>query len=154
MTTSTPARVMLVDSHPITRAGLQETLERSAEFEVVGQAGDGVAAVEAALNLRPIIIMDIIMPLKNGIDTCREITDLLPDTRVLMLTAHTEPHAVVEAIAAGATGYLPKFSGKDQILTAVRDVAAGQSTIPNDEMHRVFTAIRAFGCRLTRRRIV
>ena len=144
LTACTPTRVMLVDNHPITRAGLQEALEHSGEFEVVGQAGDGMAAVEAARNLRPdVIIMDVIMPLKNGIDACREITDLLPDTRVLMLTAHTEPHAVIEAIAAGATGYLPKFSGKDQILTAVRDVAAGQYTIPNDEMHQVFTAIRA-----------
>lgn len=144
LTASTPARVMLVDNHPITRAGLQEALEHSGEFEVVGQAGDGVAAVQIALNLRPdIIIMDVIMPLKNGIDACREITDLLPDTRVLMLTAHTEPHAIVEAIAAGATGYLPKFAGKDQILHAVRDVAAGQYTIPNEDMHRVFNAIRA-----------
>ena len=113
LTACTPTRVMLVDNHPITRAGLQEALEHSGEFEVVGQAGDGVAAVEAALNIRPdIIIMDLMMPLKNGIDTCREITDLLPDTRVLILTAHTELHAIVEAIAAGATGYLSKVRRK------------------------------------------
>ena len=113
LTAPTPARVMLVDDHSIMRDGLQEVLERSGEFEVVGQAGDGVAAVESAQSLRPdVIIMDVIMPLKNGIDACREIMDLLPDTRVLMLTAATEDDAVIEAIAAGATGYLQKFSGK------------------------------------------
>ena len=144
MTTRTPARVMLVDDHPMMRDGLQEALERSGEFEVVGQAGDGVAAVESAQNLRPdVIIMDVIMPLKNGIDACREIMDLLPDTRVLMLTAATEQDAVIEAIAAGATGYLLKFSGKEQLLAAVRDVAAGEYTVPQDAMRRVFTEMRA-----------
>ena len=144
MTAPTPARVMLVDDHSIMRDGLQEVLERSGEFEVVGQAGDGVAAVEAAQSLRPdVIIMDVIMPLKNGIDACREIMDLLPETRVLMLTAATEDDAVIEAIAAGATGYLQKFAGKEQLLAAVRDVAAGEYLIPNDAMRRVFTAMRA-----------
>ena len=144
MTAPIPARVMLVDDHSIMRDGLQEVLERSGEFEVVGQAGDGVAAVAAAESLRPdLIIMDVIMPLKNGIDACREIMDLLPETRVLMLTAATEDDAVIEAIAAGATGYLQKFSGKEQLLAAVRDVAAGEYLIPNDAMRRVFTAMRA-----------
>ena len=134
---------MLVDNHPIIRDGLREVLERSGEFKVIGQTGDGVTAVRLAQYLRPdVIIMEVVMPIKNGIDACREITELLPDTRVLMLTAHTETHAVVEAIAAGATGFLPKFAGKDEILTTVRNVAAGQYTIPNDEMHKVFTAVR------------
>ena len=144
LTAPTPARVMLVDDHPIMRDGLQEALERSGEFEVVGQAGDGVTAVEAAQRLQPdVIIMDVIMPLKNGIDACREIMESLPDTRVLMLTASTEEDAVIEAIAAGATGYLQKFSGKEQLLAAVRGVAAGQYLVPNDAMRRVFTAFRA-----------
>ena len=116
---------------------------------MVGQAGDGVAAVEAAQILQPdVIIMDVIMPLKNGIDACREIMDLLPNTRVLILTAATEEDAVIEAIAAGAMGYLQKFSGKEQLLAVVRDVAAGQYTIPNDAMHRVFTAIRTMSMQL------
>ena len=140
---------MLVDDHPIMRDGLQEVLERSGEFEVVGQAGDGVAAVEAAQSLQPdVIIMDVLMPVKNGIDACREIMDLLPDTRVLMLTAATEQDAVIEAIAAGATGYLQKLSGKEQFLAAVRDVAAGEYTVPKDAMRRVFTAIRAMSMQL------
>ena len=75
-------RVMLVDDHEIMRDGLREVLERSGNFEVVGQAGDGVAAVNIAMKLKPdVIIMDVMMPLKNGIDACREITEMLPDTR-------------------------------------------------------------------------
>ena len=76
------------------------------DFDVVGQTGDGTEAVWLAAELRPeVIIMDVIMPEKGGIDACREIMDLLPGTRVLVLTASTAPAAVVEAVAAGAAGY-------------------------------------------------
>ena len=106
-------RVMLVDDHPIVRDGLQEVLELSGEFEVVGQAGDGEQAVRTAEDLGPdVIVMDVMMPHKDGVEACREIMDLLPDTRVLMLTASTEEDAVIEAVAAGATGYLQKYSRK------------------------------------------
>ena len=84
------------------------------------EAGDGAAAVRVAQNLNPdVIVMDVMMPLKNGIDACREITEMLPDTRVLMLTAASEEDAVMEAVAAGATGYLQKYSGKDRLLLPV-----------------------------------
>ena len=72
-------RVMLVDDHEIMRDGLREVLQRAGDFEVVGQAGDGEAAVRVAQSLKPdMIIMDVMMPLKNGIDACREITEMLP----------------------------------------------------------------------------
>ena len=142
MPTRTP-RVMLVDDHEIMRDGLREVLERSGDFEVVGQAGDGAAAVRVAQSLRPdVIIMDVMMPLKNGIDACREITDILPDTRVLILTASSEEDAVMEAVAAGATGYLQKYSGKEKLLRTVRDVAEGEYRIPSDVIRRVFAGIR------------
>ena len=89
------------------RNGLRDTLEASGRFEVVGQAEDGEEAVRTVEGLGPdVIVMDVIMPNKDGIDACREIMELLPDTRVLMLTASTEEDAVIEAVAAGATGYL------------------------------------------------
>ena len=79
-------RVMVVDDHEIMRDGLREVLQRTGDYEVVGQAGDGVSAVNIALELKPdVIIMDVMMPLKNGIDACREITEMLPDTKVLIL---------------------------------------------------------------------
>ena len=144
MAPDTHTRVMLVDDHEIMRDGLREVLQRAGDFEVVGQAGDGEAAVKVAQSLKPdVIIMDVMMPLKNGIDACREITEALPDTRVLILTAATEEDAVLEAIAAGATGYLQKYSGKKELLRTVRDVAAGEYRIPADAMRRALAEIRA-----------
>ena len=134
---------MLVDDHKIVLDGLREVLERSGEFEVVGQAGDGAEAVRVAQQLKPdVIIMDVIMPVKNGIDACREISEILPDTKVLVLTASIEDDAVMEAVAAGATGYLQKFHGKDKLLQTVRDVAEGEYRIPAVVMKRVFDGIR------------
>ena len=136
-------RVMLVDDHEIMRDGLREVLQRSGDFEVVGEAGDGVAAVRVAQRLRPdLIIMDAMMPLKNGIDACREITEMLPETKVLILTASTEEDAVMEAIAAGATGYLQKYSGKERLVSTVRDVADGEFRMPRDVMRNLFAGIR------------
>ena len=137
-------RVMLVDDHEIMRDGLREVLQRAGDYEVVGQAGDGAEAVRIAESLRPdVIIMDVMMPLKNGIDACREITEVLPDTKVLMLTAASEQDAVIEAVAAGATGYLEKYSGKEKLLRTVRDVAEGEHRIPGDVIRRVFAGFRA-----------
>ena len=136
-------RVMLVDDHAIMRDGLREVLERSGDFEVVGQASDGEAAVRIARSVKPdVIVMDVMMPIKNGIDACREIAEILPDTRVLMLTAASEEDAVTEAVAAGAAGYLQKYAGKDELLRAVRRVAEGEFSIPADSIKRVFSSIR------------
>ena len=136
-------KVMLVDDHEIVREGLREVLEGAGNFEVVGQAADGQMAVEMASELQPdVVVMDLIMPVKNGIDACREIMDELPATRVLVLTMSTEQDAVVDSLAAGATGYLQKVCGRQEFLSAVRDVAAGEYRIPSDAMRRVLAGIR------------
>ena len=86
--------------------------------------------------------MDVMMPVKSGIDACREITETLPDTRVLILTAAAEEDAVLEALTAGAVGYLQKYSGKGDLLRTVKDVAEGQYRMPADAIKRVFSGIR------------
>ena len=135
--------VLLVDDHEMMRDGLREALERSELFRVVGEAGDGAAAVAAAQQLMPdVIIMDVIMPVQNGIDACREILEILPDTKVLVLTASMEEDAVVEAAAAGATGYLQKFYGMDRLLQTVQGVAAGEYRMPPEAMKRAFAGLR------------
>ena len=119
-------------------------LERSEEVEVVGQARDGVEAVEAAVKLSPdVIVMDVMMPRKDGVEACREIMESLPETRVIMLTASTEADAVIEAVAAGATGYLQKVSGMDQLLGMVRGAAAAEMRLPPEVVRRVFERIRS-----------
>ena len=141
--TPTPVRVLLVDDHPVIRDGLQQVLERTGEFEVVGHAGDGEEAEQIAKEVVPdLIIMDVLMPGRDGIDACREIIDALEDVRVLMLTASTERDAVIEAVAAGADGYLQKFTGTEQLLATVRDVAGGEYRMPRDVMRRVFRRLR------------
>ena len=136
-------RVMLADDHPIMREGLRDALEGEVDFEVIGVAGDGVEAVRMAQSVEPeVIVMDVMMPHKDGVDACREIMELLPDTRVLMLTASTTEDAVVDAIAAGATGYLQKDSGPEELAEAIREVAQGRLRIPDKSLRRVFAMIR------------
>ena len=145
MSSSDKIRVMVVDDHSITRDGLQVLLEQEGEFEVIGQAGDGEEAVRVAPDLNPdVIIMDVMMPKKDGVDACREVMETLPATKVLILTASTNEDAVIEAVAAGATGYLQKFSGRDQLLATIRDVAAGELRVPATVVRRVFSGIRGY----------
>ena len=136
-------RVMVVDDHPIMRNGLRDTLEASGRFDVVGLAGDGEEAVRTVEELKPeVIVMDVLMPGKDGIDACREIMELLPDTRVMMLTASTEEDAVIESVAAGATGYLQKYSRPEELVEAVLAVAEGGIHVPDMAVRRVFAMIR------------
>ena len=143
MSSADRIRVMVVDDHPIMRSGLRDVLEASGRLEVVGQAGDGEEAVRTVQGLGPeVIVMDVIMPNKDGVDACREIMELLPKTRVLMLTASTEEDAVIEAIAAGATGYLEKYSPPEDLVEAVLDVAAGRMRIPEKAVREAFAMVR------------
>ena len=135
--------MLLADDHSIMREGLESMLKDSEEFEVVGSARDGVEAVKAASELSPdVIVMDVMMPKKDGVEACREIMEAAPDTRVVMLTASTEEDAVIEAVAAGATGYLQKLSGMDRLLSTLKLVAAGEMPVPPDVVRRVFARIR------------
>ena len=143
MSTAERIRVMVVDDHPIMRNGLRDALEASGRFEVVGLAADGEEAVRIVEELKPeVVVMDVIMPHKDGIDACREIMELLPETRVLILTASTEEDAVIEAIAAGATGYLQKYSRPEEFVEAVLDVAGGRLRIPDEAVRMVFAMLR------------
>ena len=142
-TESRRIRVLLADDHSIVREGLESMLKDSEEFEVVGSARDGVEAVKAASELSPdVIVMDVMMPVKDGVEACREIMESAPGVRVVMLTASTEEDAVIEAVAAGATGYLQKLSGMDRLLSTLKLVAAGEMPVPPDVVRRVFARIR------------
>ncbi len=144
MSTDTRTSVMLVDDHQVMRDLLRDALEHTGEFQVVAQAADGEEAVRVVREATPdVIVMDVIMPVMDGIEACREITELLPDTRVLMLTASNEKDAIVRSIAAGATGYLQKYSGKEQLLTTLREVVQGEFRIPGNAARRLARAVRS-----------
>ena len=143
MSSAARIRVMVVDDHPIMRNGLRDVLEESGRFVVVGQAGDGEEALRIVEELQPqVIVMDVIMPRMNGVDACREIMELLPATRVLMLTAAPEEDAVIDAVAAGATGFLQKYSRPEELVEAVLDVAEGRLRVPDEAVRKVFAMLR------------
>ena len=134
---------MVVDSHTILREGIKEILTLAGDFEVVGEAGDGATAVEVAESCRPdVAVMELMIPVKGGIDACREIRTLLPDTHVLILTGSTDEDAAIQSAAAGATGYLQKSCTREKLLTTLRDVAEGEFRLPAEAMSRVFANVR------------
>ena len=146
MSTDERIRVMVVDDHEIVRVGLKQVLDLSGEFEVVGQAADGEEAVRVAAEVSPdLVLMDVIMPRKDGVEACREIMESPSEVRVVMLTASNAEDAVVESVAAGASGYLLKETDMEQLLSALRSAAVGDFRLPPEMVRRAFTAIRGDG---------
>ena len=146
MTADERIRVMVVDDHSIVRVGLKQVLELSGEFEVVGEAADGEEAVRVAADVSPdVVVMDVMMPKKDGVEACREIMESAPETRVVMLTASTDVDAIVEAVAAGATGYLQKETDRERLLSTVRDAVSGELRVPVEVVRRAFEEIRGGG---------
>lgn len=121
-------RLLLGDDHTLVRHGLMKLLEERPTWEVVAEVGDGREAVRAAIGLKPdVAILDVAMPLLNGIDAAQQILRRLPTTRILMLSMHSDEAYVTRALQAGATGYLLKDSAGKDLLTAVEAVAAGRA---------------------------
>ncbi|MCY4581507.1 MAG: response regulator transcription factor [Chloroflexi bacterium] len=143
MSSGERVRVMIVDDHAVVRLGLSQLLEQTGEFEVVGQAVDGEEAVRMAANVSPdLVMMDVMMPGKDGVEACREIMESAPETLVVMLTASPDEDAVVEAVAAGAVGYVPKEVDRERLLSVVRDVVMGELRLPSGVVRRVFAEKR------------
>lgn len=120
-------RVALVDDQRLLREGLRIILEAAPDIEVVGEAGDGVEAVQLAEQARPdVMLMDIRMPLRDGIAATEAIRKAFPTVRVLLLTTYDTPEQVIDGLRAGAAGYLLKDSSAEELCAAVRTVARGQ----------------------------
>jgi DNA-binding NarL/FixJ family response regulator len=121
-------QVLIVDDHTIVRNSLRAMLEKAGEFRVVGEAGNGVEAIDFCRKSRPdIVLMDLSMPVLNGVDATAELNRHFPGIRVVVLSAYDEEKAVVDVIRAGARGYLLKRAGVGDLLDAMRAVAAGGS---------------------------
>ena len=121
-------RILLADDHTLVRQGLRKVLEERPEWEVVAEAGDGREAVRQAEEVRPdVAIVDVAMPLLNGIEAVRQIARKAPGTRVLVLSMHADEAYVTQMLRAGAAGYLLKDSADVDLLQAVDAVSAGKS---------------------------
>jgi len=127
----TPAiRVLLVDDHPVVRQGLRALLSTQGGIEVVGEAGDGDAAVTAAERLSPdVVLMDVVMPGMDGVEALRLIGERRPQTRVVMLTSYADERQAMEAVDAGASGFLLKDASPRDVAAAIRAAHRGEAVL-------------------------
>jgi DNA-binding NarL/FixJ family response regulator len=136
-------RIVVVDDHEVVRLGLRTLLDRHPDFTVVDEAATAREAKEKALQHHPdVVVMDIRLPGGSGIDACREITALLPETKVIILTSFAEDDMLFEAIAAGAAGYVLKQIGGDDLVRAIEAVGRGEALLDSSLTQRVFARVR------------
>ncbi len=119
-------RIFLADDHTVLRAGLKALLNAEADMQVVGEAEDGDACVRQVVGLRPdVVLMDINMPRCNGLEALAKVRQLLPESRVLILTMHDDPEYLRQVLASGGAGYVLKQAASDELLSAIRAVHGG-----------------------------
>lgn len=125
-----PIRLLIVDDHPALRFGLVELFHHEPDFEVVGEAIDGVEAVEKAFSLKPdVILMDLGLPKKSGLEAIKEILKSNPESRIIIFTSYSEGDQILAAIKAGAIGYLVKDNSPQEIFYAIRNAFQGKPTL-------------------------
>jgi DNA-binding NarL/FixJ family response regulator len=135
-------RVLLVDDHAVVREGLRTYLELQEDLEVVGEAADGAEAVRAAQALRPdVVLMDLVMPVLDGVGAMRELRQVQPATRVIVLTSFTDEAKLLPAIQAGAAGYLLKNVQPQELHRAIRAAHAGEALLDPAVAARLVEAI-------------
>ncbi len=136
-------RIILVDDHEVVRLGLKSLLARQPQFEIIDEAASATEAVEKTLQEKPdVVVMDIRLPGKSGIEACREITSKQPQTKVIMLTSYAEDDLLFDAIAAGASGYVLKQIGSGELVRALETVGRGESLIDPSLTQKVFAKVR------------
>ncbi|MCX6078408.1 MAG: response regulator transcription factor [Chloroflexi bacterium] len=145
-----PFRVLIVDDHPMFREALQIALSMQSDFVVVGQAEDGEQAISTALNLRPdVIVMDINLPVKSGIEAISEILHTNPAARIMAITSSIGNDQVLAAVKAGAAGYILKDASSDEFMAGLRIVASGRQYLPHDVALKLMSGLRQQNMRET-----
>jgi two-component system, NarL family, response regulator DevR len=136
-------RIVLVDDHEVVRLGLKSLLSRNAQFQVVAEAGNASEAMDRVTRYKPdVVVMDIRLPGKNGIEATREIVQQHPSTKVIMLTSYAEDELLFDAIAAGASGYVLKQIGSNELVNALEKIGRGESLVDPALMQKVFARVR------------
>jgi two-component system response regulator DevR len=137
-------RILLVDDHEIVRLGLKSLLARYPQFDVVAEAGDAQEALEMTLKYKPdVVVMDIRLPGKSGIEATQDILRQHPQTKIIMLTSYADDDILFDAIAAGASGYVLKQIGGDDLVRALMTVGRGESMLDPAVTQRVFQQVRS-----------
>ena len=136
-------RIILVDDHEVVRLGLKSLLERQPQFDVVGEAGSAREALEQTSLLKPdVVVMDIRLPGPSGIEACEQIVTQFPNTKVSMLTSYAEDDMLFSAIRAGASGYILKQIGSEDLIKALESVGRGEALLDPAVTQRVFQEVR------------
>ena len=136
-------RVLLVDDHEVVRVGLRTLLERHQQFDVVGEAGSARDAIQKTEALKPhVVVMDIRLPGTSGIEACEQIVTKYPKIKVIMLTSYAEDEMLFSAIRAGASGYVLKQIGSDDLVKALEAVGRGEALLDPAVTQRVFQEVR------------
>jgi two-component system, NarL family, response regulator DevR len=136
-------RILLVDDHEVVRLGLRALLSRYSHFEVVAEAENANEAIKRTLQFQPdVVVMDIRLPGKNGIEATREIVQARPNTKVVMLTSHAEDELLFDAISAGAAGYVLKQIGSDDLVRALESIGRGESLLDPSLTRKLFERVR------------
>ena len=136
-------RILLVDDHEVVRLGLKSLLERNPQFDIVGEASSAREAIEQVTTLQPdVVVMDIRLPGTSGIEACEEIVNRFPATKVIMLTSYVEDEMLFSAIRAGASGYILKQIGSEDLVKALEAVGRGEALLDPAVTQRVFQEVR------------
>lgn len=139
-----PIKVFLLDDHEIVRRGLRDLLESAGDMEVVAEAGSAEEALRRLPAANPdVAVLDVRLPDGNGVEVCREIRSRMPTVQCLMLTSYADDEALFDAIMAGASGYVLKQVRADDLIEAIRKVAAGQSLLDPGVTARVLERLRS-----------
>jgi DNA-binding NarL/FixJ family response regulator len=136
-------RIMLVDDHEVVRQGLRALLEAEEDLDVIAEAGDGAQAIDTARIHEPdVVVMDVRMPDMSGVEACRGIRDMRPETQVIMLTSYSDDEALFNSIMAGAAGFVLKQIRGSDLVDAIRQVGSGQSLLDPSVTKRVLERLR------------
>ncbi len=138
-----PIRVLIVDDHEVVRMGIKALLQQHPPLQVIAEAGSGEEAITQALAHHPdVVVMDVRMPGMSGVEACRQIVQQLPSTRVVMLTTFAEDELLFSAIRAGASGYVLKRIGSQDLVHTVEAVARGESALEPAMMAAMFKEVK------------
>lgn len=136
-------RVLLVDDHTLFRSGIKSLLQRNEDFEVVGEAGDGLEGIKRVRSLKPdVVLIDLHMPGVSGLEAVKAIVEEMPEVKVLMLTVSEDAQDLIEALRAGASGYLLKNIETDALIAGIRSAASGESIVSPQMTAKLIQGVR------------